>query len=114
MPTHEREKQKVSGFDSFLVGTLKIKVHTHTNTHTHHTHTLIMIYSDFFQKNKDKNNSVLANNVLRSFEFLTLKKAEWRQLGTVDLDALCELFFWLSERGARAAPPRAVGTHSKG
>ena len=73
-----------------------------------------MIYSDFLQKNKDKNNSVLANNVLRSFEFLTLKKAEWRQLGTVDLDALCELFFWLSERGARAAPPRAVGTHSKG
>lgn len=26
-------------------------------------------------------------------------EAEWRQLGTVDLDALCELFFWLSERG---------------
>ena len=28
-------------------------------------------------------------------------EAEWRQLGTVDLDALCELFFWLSERGVK-------------
>jgi len=26
-------------------------------------------------------------------------EAEWRQLGTVDLDALCELFFWLTDRG---------------
>eukprot|EP00913_Durusdinium_trenchii_P014319 g13434.t1 len=26
-------------------------------------------------------------------------EAEWRQLGTVDLDGLCELFFWLTDRG---------------
>eukprot|EP00435_Cladocopium_sp_Y103_P061804 s128_g23.t1 len=31
-------------------------------------------------------------------------EAEWRQLGTVDLDALCELFFWLSERGLLPIP----------